>query len=179
MASILAHAGLGFGGIRKLHIESREAFTELIRTKALFAYVEDCKRAVLRAGISAPDAWLSVLCAASIAFDSPLPIAERNRLGAILGEMYPALVRLDAGDGELQSNANAVADPVAVAVSMKVKNPDMPVRRIAAAVGIPASTLFKHSFYRTACDNLKQVGKGRIRRGSKSSDGGIEAEDEP
>lgn len=75
--------------------EAREQFVELVQTGALFTYVEDCKRDVLRAGIEAPDHWLSVLCAGRLTESEPLPTSERDRLGRILDEMYPMLVRLD------------------------------------------------------------------------------------
>ncbi len=38
-----------------------EQFTELVRTGALFTYVEDCKRDVLRAGANVPDHWFDAL----------------------------------------------------------------------------------------------------------------------
>ncbi|MBL8764813.1 MAG: hypothetical protein JNM07_11150 [Phycisphaerae bacterium] len=75
--------------------EAREQFTELVRTRSLFTFVEDCKRDVLRAGLEVPDRWLKVLCMARVAGDAPLPKAEYEHLGAILDEMYPMLVRLD------------------------------------------------------------------------------------
>lgn len=75
--------------------DAREQFTELVRTGALFTYVEDCKRDVLRSGIDAPDGWLAVLCASRVVEGESLPQAERDRLGVILNEVYLALVRLD------------------------------------------------------------------------------------
>lgn len=75
--------------------EAREQFVELVQTGALFTYVEDCKRDVLRAGVEAPDHWLSVLCAARLVESEQLPQNDRDRLGRILDEMYPMLVRLD------------------------------------------------------------------------------------
>lgn len=75
--------------------DARQQFAELIRTGELFTYVEDCKRYVLRSGIDAPDSWLSVLSAGRVAEGESLPQAERDRLGAILQEIYLALVRLD------------------------------------------------------------------------------------
>lgn len=74
---------------------ARAQFAELVRTRALFTYVEDCKRDLLRNGVEAPDHWLAVLCASGVAENAPLPPADGDRLGAILGEMYPMLVRLD------------------------------------------------------------------------------------
>lgn len=74
---------------------AREQFTELVRTRALFTYVEDCKRDLVRNGVDVPDRWLAVLCAGRVIESSPLPPADRDRLGAILDEMYPMLVRLD------------------------------------------------------------------------------------
>jgi len=75
--------------------EAREQFVELVQTGALFTYVEDCKRDVLRAGVDAPDHWLSVLCAARLVQAEQLPESDRDRLGQILDQMYPMLVRLD------------------------------------------------------------------------------------
>jgi hypothetical protein len=74
---------------------AREQFTELVETGALFTFVEDCKRDVLRAGVSAPDRWLDVLCMSRFHPDRVLPKADSDRIGLILDEMYPMLVRLD------------------------------------------------------------------------------------
>lgn len=78
-----------------IRVEARSHFANLVRTGVLFTYVEDCKRDVLRAGFEAPDRWLSVLSAGRLAADEPLPEADRDQLGAILDEIYPALARLD------------------------------------------------------------------------------------
>jgi len=75
--------------------DAREGFAEAVATGALFTYVEDCKRDVLRAEIDLPDEWLSVLYAAHVSPDVPLPQAERDHLGRILTAMYPMLCRLD------------------------------------------------------------------------------------
>ena len=75
--------------------EAREQFTELVRTGSLFTFTEDCKRDVLRAGLTVPDHWLKVLCMSRVSADQPLPTADFDQLGAILDEMYPMLVRLD------------------------------------------------------------------------------------
>lgn len=74
---------------------AREQFTELVRTGVLFTFVEDCKRDVLRAGIDAPDHWLDVLCMGRVRPDQSLPKADSDRIGKILDEVYPMLVRLD------------------------------------------------------------------------------------
>lgn len=79
----------------QLRSVARGQFTELVRTGALFTYVEDCKRDVLRSGIDAPDGWLAVLCASRVVAGETLPQAERDQLGVILNEIYLALVRLD------------------------------------------------------------------------------------
>jgi hypothetical protein len=50
----------------ELSNESRIAFTEMIESGTLLAYVEDCKRDLLRSGFQAPDVWLSILCASRI-----------------------------------------------------------------------------------------------------------------
>ncbi|MCC6238756.1 MAG: hypothetical protein IT448_00425 [Phycisphaerales bacterium] len=73
---------------------ARKRFAVLVKTGALFTYVEDCKRDVLRAGLSAPDAWLWPLCA-DRCNDGVLPQEERDRLGRTLSEIYLQLVRLD------------------------------------------------------------------------------------
>lgn len=78
-----------------LEPEAREQFAELVKTGALFTFVEDCKRDVLRSGLDVPDRWLKVLYAARIKGAGPLPKAEFDHLGAILDEMYSMLVRLD------------------------------------------------------------------------------------
>ena|GEM_PF-2724324 len=78
-----------------LDSDARQQFADLVRTGALFAYVEDCKRDILRLGIEAPDSWLSVISAGRVVEEESLPQAERDRLGAILHEIYLALVRLD------------------------------------------------------------------------------------
>jgi len=75
--------------------EAREQFTELVETRSLFTYVEDCKRNLLHAGVEVPDTWLKVLFAAHLSPGEPLPQAEAERLGVILSEMYMMLVRLD------------------------------------------------------------------------------------
>lgn len=74
---------------------AREQFTELVKTGALFTYVEDCKRDVLRAGVNVPDRWFDVLCMSRLRPDQALPKADTDRIGKILDEMYPMLVRLD------------------------------------------------------------------------------------
>jgi hypothetical protein len=71
----------------------------------------------------------------------------------------------------------SIADPVAVAVTMKVKNTRLSVRAAAKAVGIHYLKLQRHPLWQDACNRLKQVGKGQIPRGSKD-DGNIEAEDD-
>lgn len=93
--------------------EAREQFTELVETRALFAYVEDCKRDLLRAGVEVPDAWLNVLFAAHLTTDEPLPQAEADRLGVILAEMYPLLARLDPDARPLRPDTDR-RDPVPV-----------------------------------------------------------------
>jgi hypothetical protein len=96
-----------------LSAEAREQFTELVETRALFTYVEDCKRDVLRAGVEVPDPWLNVLFAAHLTPDEPLPQAEADRLGVILAEMYPMLVRLDPDARPLRPDTDR-RDPVPV-----------------------------------------------------------------
>lgn len=78
-----------------LESEAREQFTELVTTRALFTYVEDCKRDVLRVGISVPDRWLDVLCMGRVSPGQALPTVDADHIGNILDEMYPMLVRLD------------------------------------------------------------------------------------
>lgn len=78
-----------------LDSEAREQFSELVTTGALFSYVEDCKRDVLRAGISVQDRWLDVLCMGRVSPGQALPKADADHIGKILDEMYPMLVRLD------------------------------------------------------------------------------------
>ena len=79
----------------QIRADAREQFAELVRTGALFMYVEDCKRDLLRSGVESPDSWLSVLGAGRLVEGESLPQAERDRLGAILSDIYLALVRLD------------------------------------------------------------------------------------
>ncbi len=78
----------------ELDADARENFTELVNTGALFAYVEDCKRDVLRAGVDAPATWLSPLSMSRLV-DGALPKHDRDMLGGILHEIYLKLVRLD------------------------------------------------------------------------------------
>ncbi len=68
--------------------------------------------------------------------------------------------------------------PVAVAVAMKSKDQSLSIREIAKAVGMHYSTLAKDPLWKAASNRLKQVGKGKMRRGSKSKDGSVEAVDE-
>lgn len=93
--------------------KAREEFTELVETRALFTYVEDCKRDLLRAGVEVPDAWLNVLFAAHLTAGEPLPQAEADRLGVILAEMYPMLARLDPDARPLRPDTDR-RDPVPV-----------------------------------------------------------------
>jgi hypothetical protein len=64
---------------------------------ALFAHIEDCKRAVLRGGLSGQvrDEWLAVIGLHDFDLVKGFPQAKRDRLGKLLDEMYPLLVRLD------------------------------------------------------------------------------------
>lgn len=50
---------------------AREQFTELVKTDAVFTYIEDCKRDVLRAGVNVPDRWFDVLCMSRLADVEP------------------------------------------------------------------------------------------------------------
>ena len=95
----------GLPEYNELPKEAREGFAELVATGRLFAYVEDCKRDVLAAGVDLPNEWLSVLYALHVSAESPLPEDERDHLGRILTAMYPMLCRLDPavtarGDGK-------------------------------------------------------------------------------
>jgi hypothetical protein len=54
-------------------------------------------------------------------------------------------------------------DPIAVAVTMKVQNPNLSVRNAALAVGISPSKLQRSPVWQTAVERLKQVGKGSPR----------------
>jgi hypothetical protein len=78
-----------------LDLVAREQFTELVTTGVLFTYVEDCKRDVLRAGVNLPDHCLDVLCMSRVIPGQALPKADADRLGAILNDLYPLLVRMD------------------------------------------------------------------------------------
>lgn len=78
----------------KLDADARENFTELVNTGALFDYVEDCKRDVVRVGINPPNTWLAPLCMSRLG-DGALSADDRDMLGTILTEIYLRLVRLD------------------------------------------------------------------------------------
>jgi hypothetical protein len=83
----------------------------------LFAHVEDCKRAVLAAGLGdvVRDEWLNVLSASGITPTRGLCEADRNHLGHILHELYPLLVRLDPTAAHARRPQDLI--PMAVAVS--------------------------------------------------------------
>ncbi len=84
---------------------ARQQFTELVKTQTLFAYVEECKRDLVRVGADVPDRWLTVICAGSVTESEGLPQHERDRLGALITEIYAMLVRLDP---EAQPHEQAV-----------------------------------------------------------------------
>jgi len=85
----------------QLTLEHCRYFRKLVAsgTDAVFAHVENCKRAVIAAGLgeSVRDEWLCVVPGIS-QFDpvKGVPDAARAYMGRILDEMYPLLVRLDA-----------------------------------------------------------------------------------
>jgi len=97
--------------------EDKECFRRLVRDGKLFAHVEDCKRAVLAAGLGdvVKDEWLNFLAASGITPTQGLSEANRNQLGHILYEMYPLLVRLDPDAAPARKPKDLV--PMAVAVS--------------------------------------------------------------
>ena len=67
-----------------------------------------------------------------------------------------------------KKGSNPVVDPVAIAVTMKVNDPKLSVRKAAAAVGISSSKLQRNPLWKVVVDRLKQVGTGRI--GDKDDD---------
>ena len=79
-----------------------------------------------------------------------------------------------AGDEE-----SGKPDPIAVAITMKAKNPEMSVRAISKSVGIPKSTLAENLLWRQSVENIKKHRRlGRVMRGSKTQVGDIEAVDD-
>ena len=83
------------------------------------------------------------------------------------------------GDGKT-ATGGANPDPIAVAVTMKARNPALSVRDAAKAVGIKNhSVLQKNPLWKAAASRVKaQAAGGSIRRGSKGKDGTVEAVDE-
>lgn len=79
--------------------EDKKYFRALVAKgrDALFAHVEDCKRAVLRAGLGEQvrDEWLAILGMRDFDLVHGFPDTKRAKLGRMLDEMYPLLVRLD------------------------------------------------------------------------------------
>ena len=66
---------------------------------AVFSHVENCKRAVLAAGLGerVKDEWLALLGFADFDLVNGFPQAKRQSLARMLDEMWPLMVRLDPG----------------------------------------------------------------------------------
>lgn len=73
-------------------------------------------------------------------------------------------------------NPACVADPVFIAVALKVSNDRVTVRQAAKAAGMSASTLHRNKLWKQTVARLKQVGRATaVRNGSKSSERHVEA----
>jgi hypothetical protein len=80
-----------------------------------------------------------------------------------------------ANDDASEHRVSSVTpDPVALAVTMKLREPKLTVRKAAEAVAIHYTVLQKDKTSQAAVYRLKQQAKGNVRPGSKSSDGQIE-----
>lgn len=83
----------------------------------------------------------------------------------------------DLGNGKRRiepKGSQVTPDPVAVAVTMKVRDPKLTVRKAAEAVGMHYTVLQKDEMWQATVYRLRQQAKGNVRRGSKSSGGQIE-----
>lgn len=88
----------GLPEYEQLDSEDRKYFRGLIAKgrDALFAHVEDCKRAVLRGGLGdqVPDGWINLIGLNGFDLQKGFSDTRRDHLGAIMHEMYPLLLRL-------------------------------------------------------------------------------------
>jgi hypothetical protein len=73
------------------------------------------------------------------------------------------LLRFRASRHETSAATNK-PDPIAIAVAMKVAQPRLSVRAIAGVVGISYSKLQRAPLWQSACQRLKQTGKGNVER---------------
>ena len=109
--------------------KDQEGFRYLVETKQLYGYVEDAKRAVLRAGVDVPDRWLWPI--GSSVHKGPLPSNLRDELQNIATEILMRLPRVhpDSQPIEMCGPFRASELPKKLSVSkatvyrMKDKNP--------------------------------------------------------
>jgi hypothetical protein len=83
----------------ELQPEDKRYFKGLVAKgrQALLFHLEDCKLSVVRAGLGdqVRDEWLAILGLSDFDLAKGFPTAKRERLGKMLHEMYPTLLRLD------------------------------------------------------------------------------------
>jgi hypothetical protein len=105
--SYLHMAAWGQPEYKDLDEDDRKAFAALVEQGSVFAYVEDCKRKAVRAGVvpTDRDGWLLPLGGSALRKDKGLSQTRRDEIRAVLTTMYPWIVRFDAMESEGNSTA--------------------------------------------------------------------------